>query len=155
MPLYEFYCEHCNGVFESFRQMRDASLPAPCPQCSRDAQRIMSNFNAFTFRDGYPRRIPDKGTYWHMGKEVKRRAKRMRGYEHPELAKPKPKPRPTKGEREAEEERKRALAAEIAYKERWGIDKYGFRTVKTKGPEVERTIITPEGKKTTTKRELR
>ena len=71
MPLYEYYCEPCNGIFEAIRQMRDAVAPVPCPDCDRDAPRIMSAFNAFTFRDGYPRRIPDKGTYWHMGKEVK------------------------------------------------------------------------------------
>ena len=58
---------------------------------------MMSTFAAFTMRDGYPRRIPDKGTYWHMGKEVKQRAKRMKGFEHPELAKPKPTPRPSRG----------------------------------------------------------
>ena len=23
-------------------------------------------------REGYPRAIPDRGTYWHLGKEVKR-----------------------------------------------------------------------------------
>jgi len=38
----------------------------------------MSSFMAFTYRDGYPRRIPDKGTYWHLGKEVKTLPKRMR-----------------------------------------------------------------------------
>ena len=54
--------------------MREASLPMPCPECNRDAARIMSSFNAFVFRDGYPRRIPDKGTYWHLGQEVKKRA---------------------------------------------------------------------------------
>jgi hypothetical protein len=48
----------------------------------------MSSFMAFTYRDGYPRRIPDKGTYWHLGKEVKTLPKRMRHHEYPELAKP-------------------------------------------------------------------
>ena len=47
--------------------MADAALPAPCPECSREAPRIMSGFNAFVMRDGYPRRMPDKGTYWHFG----------------------------------------------------------------------------------------
>ena len=98
MPLYEYYCEHCNGIFEAIRQMRDASDPSPCPECSREAPRMMSTFAAFTMRDGYPRRIPDKGTFWHMGKEVKKRAKRMKGFEHPELAKPKSRPRPGRGE---------------------------------------------------------
>ena len=72
MPLYEFYCENCHGIFEEIRQMREASLPAPCPECAREAPRIMSGFTAFTLRDGYPRRIPDKGTYWHMGNIINR-----------------------------------------------------------------------------------
>ncbi len=77
MPLYEYYCQHCNGVFEVLRPISEAALPAPCPACQRDGQRIMSSFMALTYRDGYPRRIPDKGTYWHLGKEVKALPKRM------------------------------------------------------------------------------
>ena len=100
MPLYEYYCEHCDGVFETLRSMRDAGEPSPCPVCDRDGQRIMpTSFTAFTFRDGLPRRIPDRGTYWHLGKEV---SKPITGggvaYEHPEVNKPKPKPIPTAAE---------------------------------------------------------
>jgi putative FmdB family regulatory protein len=74
MPLYEFYCAHCHGVFESLRAMREAGEPAPCPVCDGESQRIMpSSFAAFTFRDGLPRRIPDRGTYWHVNQEVKSR----------------------------------------------------------------------------------
>ena len=142
MPLYEYYCEPCNGVFEAIRQMREASLPVPCPECNREGQRIMSSFNAFTFRDGYPRRIPDKGTYWHMGKEVKQRAKRMKGWEHPELAKPKPKPRPTRGERTVAVEKRVTARQDLRYRDRWGIDKDGFPTVKTKSKEKERRTLT-------------
>ena len=94
MPLYEYYCESCDGVFEALRTMREASEPSSCPVCDRDGKRIMpTSFAAFTFRDGLPRRIPDRGTYWHLGKEVK---KPITGggvaYEHPELDKPKPAP---------------------------------------------------------------
>jgi hypothetical protein len=101
----------------------------------------MSSFNAFTFRDGYPRRIPDKGTYWHMGKEVKKRATRMKGWEHPELAKPKPKPRPTRGEAAVLRDRRVLARQEARYRSRWGIDKDGFPTVKTKAPEKERKTL--------------
>jgi hypothetical protein len=59
----------------------------------------MSSFMALTYRDGYPRRIPDKGTYWHLGKEVKTLPKRMQHQQHPE---PKPAKRPPKGERVVE-----------------------------------------------------
>jgi putative FmdB family regulatory protein len=100
VPLYEFYCEPCDGVFELLRSIREASEPAPCPVCNRDAKRMMpSSFNAFTFRDGYPRRIPDKGTYWHLGKEVKNLITGpVRPNEHPEINKPEPKRRPLKGD---------------------------------------------------------
>ncbi|HLC28437.1 MAG TPA: zinc ribbon domain-containing protein [Dehalococcoidia bacterium] len=141
MPLYEYYCDPCNGIFEAIRQMREASVPVPCPVCNRDGERIMSSFNAFTFRDGYPRRIPDKGTYWHMGTEVKSRAKRMKGWEHPELAKPKPKQRPTRGEASVQREKRVLVRQDARYRSRWGIDKDGFPTVKTKVPEKERKVL--------------
>jgi putative FmdB family regulatory protein len=109
MPLYEYLCEHCEGIFETLRPLREASDPVPCPVCNRDGRRIMpTSFAAFTFRDGYPRKLPDKGTYWHLGKEVKKRISgRVRPWEHPELARPKSKPRKTKGDREVEREKTR------------------------------------------------
>ncbi len=115
MPLYEYYCEHCDGIFESLRPMREAGEPYPCPVCDRDGKRIMpTSFSAFTFRDGYPRRIPDKGTYWHLGKEVKTpNTGGVPANEHPELYKPEPKPVPTRGEaddkRELEHLKERAV----------------------------------------------
>jgi putative FmdB family regulatory protein len=109
MPLYEYYCEPCNGIFEALRPIRVASEPSPCPVCDREGKRIMPTaFNAFTFRDGYPRRIPDKGTYWHLGKEVKSLITGpVRPNEHPEINKPEPKPVPPKGDLAAERERRR------------------------------------------------
>jgi putative FmdB family regulatory protein len=100
MPLYEYYCQSCNGVFEILRSMREASEPASCPLCDRDSQRIMpTSFSAFTFRDGMPRRIPDRGTYWHYDKEVKTmNTGGVPAGEHPELYRPDPRYRPTKGE---------------------------------------------------------
>ncbi len=143
MPLYEFYCQPCNGVFEAIRPMREASLPVPCPQCDRDAQRIMSSFNAFTFRDGYPRRLPDRGTYWHLGKEVKQRVKRMRGWEHPELAEPKARPRPVKGEIGAQRDKQAARVADLRHRDHWGVDERGFRAVKAKKSKPERKTLAP------------
>src|SRR4030042_5607761 len=107
MPVYEYYCQHCDGIFEVLRSMREASYPQPCPVCDRDGQRIMpTSFAPFTFRDGYPRRIPDKGTYWHLGKEVKRPITGpVRVGEHPELNKRRPPARKSKGEREVEREK--------------------------------------------------
>ncbi len=64
MPLYEYYCEPCNGIFELLRSAREASKPQPCPECDEDAQRIISReWAAFTFREGFPRRLPDTGKH--------------------------------------------------------------------------------------------
>lgn len=123
MPLYEYYCKHCDGVFETIRQMSQVSEPAPCPACGRKAKRMPpSSFAARTMREGYPRAIPDRGTYWHLGKEVKQRisgATRMN--EHPELTKPRPKRQKSKGEMEIARERKHAEAKEEARKRRDGV----------------------------------
>lgn len=99
MPIYEYFCQPCNGIFEELRPIREASEPVPCPQCYKDAARIMpTSFAAFTFREGYPRRIPDDGTYYHLGKKVKNLVTSARPNEHPEINKPEPKPRKLKGD---------------------------------------------------------
>jgi len=107
MPLYEYYCEPCNGIFEVLRPMREATEPYPCPVCDRDGKRIMpTSFAAFTFRDGMPRRIPDRGTYWWLDKEVKHmNTGGVPSLEHPELYKPELEPTPLKGDREVIRER--------------------------------------------------
>ncbi len=106
MPLYEYYCDDCDGIFEAMRPMREASEPYPCPLCDKDGKRIMpTSFSAFTFRDGYPRRIPDRGTYWHLGKEVKTmNTGGVPANEHPELYRPDPPPTLSKGEKEDTQE---------------------------------------------------
>jgi putative FmdB family regulatory protein len=106
MPLYEYYCEHCDGVFETLRSIREASEPSPCPLCDRDGMRIMpTSFAAFTFRDGMPRRIPDRGTYWHFDKEVKTmNTGGVPMNEHPELYKPTPKSPKSRGDLEVEKD---------------------------------------------------
>ncbi len=88
MPLYEYYCEPCNGVFELLRPAREASNDQPCPECDEDARRIVSReFSAFIHRDGLPRRLPDDGGYWHLGKKVSQPLKGAidSGLRHPEL----------------------------------------------------------------------
>jgi putative FmdB family regulatory protein len=104
VPLYEYYCQHCDGVFENLRSIREASEPASCPLCDRDSQRIMpTSFSAFTFRDGMPRRIPDRGTYWHFDKEVKTmNTGGVPANEHPELYRPEPRPFKSRGDLEVE-----------------------------------------------------
>ena len=103
MPLYEYYCEHCNGIFEHLRSMRQSSEAASCPLCDRDCARIMpTSFSAFTFRDGLPRRIPDDGKYWHWdGRKVKTmNTGGVPPGEHPELYRPKETSMPTRGQTE-------------------------------------------------------
>jgi putative FmdB family regulatory protein len=101
MPLYEYFCQPCNGIFEELRPIREATEPVPCPVCYKDAGRIMpTSFAAFSYRDGYPRRIPDDGKFYHLGKKVSRLVTSGRPNEHPELDKPEPKKRLTKGEKQ-------------------------------------------------------
>jgi putative FmdB family regulatory protein len=140
LPLYEFYCEPCDGVFEQLRSIREASEPAPCPVCNRDAKRMMpSSFNAFTFRDGYPRRIPDRGTYWHLGKEVKNLVTGpVRPNEHPEINKPEPVRRPLKGDVADSADRAHIDAtqqAEAAVERQAAIDAYEKTQAKKKTPD--------------------
>ncbi|MCE7927904.1 MAG: hypothetical protein DYG91_05295 [Chloroflexi bacterium CFX7] len=79
--------------------MREATEPVPCPECFKDAGRIMpTSFAAFTFREGYPRRIPDDGKYYHLGQKVSKLVSSGRPNEHPEVNKPEPKPKKLKGE---------------------------------------------------------
>lgn len=101
MPLYEYFCQPCNGIFEELRPIREATEPVPCPVCYKDAGRIMpTSFAAFTYRDGYPRRIPDDNKFYHLGQKVSKLVTSGRPNEHPEINKPTPKKRKTKGERE-------------------------------------------------------
>ncbi len=123
MPVYEYYCDHCEGIFEALRPMREASDPVPCPLCERDGERIMpTSFAAFTFREGYSRRLPDKGTYWHLGKEVKTRIRGpFRPFQHPEINKPKPPPRKSKGDLEVERDKQRLRQKEFQKMRKSGL----------------------------------
>lgn len=96
MPLYEYYCESCDGTFELLRHAREASRAQPCPSCDDDAERIVSRqWSAFIFREGFARRLPDDGGYWHLGKKVSKPITGPTdGVTHPELKK-KQGPKPT------------------------------------------------------------
>ncbi len=87
MPIYEYFCEDCRGVFELIRPVRQVGQPQPCPSCDNDAKPIVSrDFQAFILREGLPRRLPDRGTYWHLNKEVSSPVKEAAPPgEHPEL----------------------------------------------------------------------
>jgi putative FmdB family regulatory protein len=86
MPLYEYYCKDCHGVFELLRPTREAGTAQPCPECDEDAKRIVSNFEAYIFREGLARKIPDDGTYWHVETKVARPMTESDDYgQHPDL----------------------------------------------------------------------
>ncbi len=125
MPLYEYYCGDCDGIFEQLRSIRESDEAYPCPECNKASARIMpTSFMAFTVRDGYPRRIPDRGTYWHLGKEVKRpiNTAAVPGT-HPDLYKPEPPKMPSKGEQNdmADVMRKEGLRQREAVKEKGAV----------------------------------
>ncbi len=133
MPLYEYYCGSCDGVFESLRSMREASEPAPCPLCDRDGERIMpTSFSAFTFREGMTRRIPDTGNYWHYNQQVK--TKNTGGVpagEHPETYKRPPASTKSKGDLEVEKD----------------IDFYKRRhATRMKDSDFRKPVLGPDGK---------
>ena len=130
MPLYEYYCKSCDGIFETVRPIARASEPAPCPLCARKGERMMpTSFAAFTMREGYPRAIPDRGTYYHLGKEVKRPITGpTRMNEHPEINKPEPKRRKSKGELEIINEKRRLQADEKRRQRRDGMPEIIDRT---------------------------
>ncbi len=108
MPIYEYYCPDCHGVFELLRQVREAAQPQPCPECDASCDRLMpTSLQLRTLRDGVPRRLPDRGTYWHLGKEVSAPIREpVPMGEHPELYRKKrgPERPPTAEELEAFQE---------------------------------------------------
>ncbi len=130
MPVYEYLCKRCDGVFEAILPIARAAERAPCPVCAKKGHRLPpSSFSAFTMREGYPRAIPDRGTYWHLEKEVKRPVTgAVRMNEHPEINQPEPKRRKTKGEQAISTERKRLEAKEKARARKDGMPEIIDRT---------------------------
>ena len=59
MPLYEYHCENCDRVFEALRPLSEAGVAVTCPDCGRDADRIMpTSFSAMSWNKGYAQRVP-------------------------------------------------------------------------------------------------
>lgn len=52
MPLYEYYCAHCQQEFQLIRLVAQAGAPGECAVCGQPGQRQLSNFafksNTFT-----------------------------------------------------------------------------------------------------------
>ena len=45
MPIYEFYCETCNTLFNFFSRRINTSAQPSCPKCAKPLQRQMSTFS--------------------------------------------------------------------------------------------------------------
>ena len=59
MPLYEYYCEKCEAVFDALASISASDLPSKCPTCGRDADRIMpTTFATMSRRQGLRERVP-------------------------------------------------------------------------------------------------
>lgn len=59
MPIYEYYCEKCDKVFESLQSIARSDEPVPCPDCGRKADRIMpTTFATMSRRKGLRERVP-------------------------------------------------------------------------------------------------
>ena len=59
MPLYEYYCDNCDNVFESLRSIAQSDQPAKCPKCGSAADRIMpTTFSSMVRKGGWRQRAP-------------------------------------------------------------------------------------------------
>ena len=51
--------ERCLGCERALRPLSESDVAAPCPDCGRDADRIMpTSFSAMSWDKGYPQRVP-------------------------------------------------------------------------------------------------
>jgi putative FmdB family regulatory protein len=44
VAIYEYYCGKCKQVFPLQRPMSESGLPAPCPACGTQSERVLSSF---------------------------------------------------------------------------------------------------------------
>ncbi|MBO4311679.1 MAG: zinc ribbon domain-containing protein [Desulfovibrionaceae bacterium] len=64
MPIYEYYCTHCDRTFEEWTQHHDAPASMCCPKCGGEAGRIVSNTSFMLKGKGWY--VTEYGT--HRGK---------------------------------------------------------------------------------------
>tara|TARA_Y100000034_G_scaffold121869_1_gene166627 strand:- start:30 stop:242 length:213 start_codon:yes stop_codon:yes gene_type:complete len=65
MPLYSYYCEKCNEVYENMRSIKQRDVKLICPQCKDSCTRILdlSSFHlkgGGWYNDGYSNKIIKK-----------------------------------------------------------------------------------------------
>jgi putative FmdB family regulatory protein len=57
MAIYEYYCAKCKNVFQLQRPMSEFDKPATCPECGKNAERLLSSFAS---KVDYNLQIPGK-----------------------------------------------------------------------------------------------
>lgn len=59
MPVYEYYCEKDNKVFEALGSISKSDAPKKCPKCGGSAYRIMpTTFASLSRVKGLKERVP-------------------------------------------------------------------------------------------------
>ncbi len=59
MPVYEYYCEKCDSVFDSLQAIAKSDQPVACPECGGPSDRIMpTTFATMSRRKGLRERAP-------------------------------------------------------------------------------------------------
>jgi putative FmdB family regulatory protein len=59
MPIYEYYCDKDDRVFEALGSISASDRPAKCPTCGGDSIRIMpTTFASLSRRKGLKERVP-------------------------------------------------------------------------------------------------
>jgi putative FmdB family regulatory protein len=59
MPLYEYYCEKCDAVFDALGSFSSSDKPAKCPNCGTASDRIMPTTVAtMSHKQGWAQRVP-------------------------------------------------------------------------------------------------
>ncbi len=80
MPVYEYFCDNCDKVFDSLQAISKSDQPAACPKCGSMSDRIMpTTFASMARHKGLKERVP----YHHH--DIRKDAKK------PPIARVKPK----------------------------------------------------------------
>jgi len=85
VPLYEYYCDKCDKVFDALRSVSASDRPASCPGCGSDADRIMpTTFASMSRREGWKQRVP----YHHHSVREEQPARTIARVKPKDVAKP-------------------------------------------------------------------
>jgi putative FmdB family regulatory protein len=59
VPVYEYYCDNCEKVFDSLQPISKSDQPVACPKCGGASDRIMpTTFATMSKRKGLKERVP-------------------------------------------------------------------------------------------------